>query len=183
MATAPEPARRVSPALIVALVVIAVAALGFFVVRPLLFPPVEEPAPAPPPRAAQPTPEPSPSPSPAPPAETFEVFESKDPFRPLVVAGAPGPATVAATPGAAPTEPGVAGAPAPAGGQRVSVLDIFEQSGVTLVQVKVGTTVYTVSTGQTFATTFKLLSVSGRCATFLNGDDKFTLCVGEEIVK
>lgn len=172
---------RVNPALIVILVLAVVAGLFFLVVQPL-FLGGEEETEAPPvaqPPAARPSPSPSPTQAPA---ETFEVFESKDPFRPLVTQGAPSGATPA--PGASPTPgTGVGGAPAPSGGQRVVLLDVFEEAGQTKAQIKVGSTVYTVVPGQIFADNFKLVSVSGNCVTLLHGDDKFTLCEGEEVIK
>lgn len=185
--------RRVNPVLIVVLVVIALAALGVFVIYPLFFggedlveeaPPIARPA-------ASPSPQPAPSPTQAP-TETFEVFESKDPFRPLVnPAGTTGTTpttggttTGGTTPGTtAGATSGAAGAPAPSGGTRVSLLDVFEEGGQQKAQVKVGSTVHTVTPGQTFAGNFKLVSVSGNCATLLHGDDKFTLCEGEEVIK
>jgi hypothetical protein len=44
-------------------------------------------------------------------------------------------------------------------------------------------TVYTVDEGEQFAESFQLLSINGECATMLYGDDQFTLCEGEEILK
>lgn len=185
--------RRVNPILIVILIVLVFVALFFLVIQPLFS--GEEP------QEAAPPPAPSVSPSPAvpaaeetPPEETFEVFESKDPFRPLVTAGAPGGAAGAAgttaggtaagtTAGTAPSGPGAAGGAAPSGGQRVQLVDVFEESGQQRAQVKVGSTVHTVGVGESFADSFKLVSVSGNCATMLHGDDKFTLCEGEEVIK
>ena len=37
-------------------------------------------------------------------------------------------------------------------------------------------TIYTVTQGQTFASTFKLVTINGTCASFLNGDQSFSLC-------
>jgi hypothetical protein len=51
------------------------------------------------------------------------------------------------------------------------------------VQVQVDDQVYTVDEGEQFAQNFELVSVSGACATLLYGDDQFTLCEGEEILK
>jgi hypothetical protein len=65
----------------------------------------------------------------------------------------------------------------------VQLLDVFDDAGTTKAQVRVGSTVYTVAPGQVFATNFKLVSISGNCATLLHGDDKFTLCEGEEVIK
>lgn len=187
MGTSPEvieaPERRLSPALIMVLVVllIVVAVVLFLVLSP-----DEEPIAQPPPASTQRTsPSPSPSPSPAPP-ETFEVFEARDPFRPLVVAaagGTPASSTISSGPGTGTTTGGTP-APAPTGsGQRVTLVDVFDDAGTTKAQVKVGSTVYTVVPGEVFADNFKLVSISGTCGTFLHGDDKFTLCEGEEIIK
>jgi len=126
--------------------------------------------------------------------ETFEVFAPRDPFEPLISAAGPG------EPG---TEPGGTngggadggtGAPpdgAPAatdGGQdigrhRVAVVDVYTENGQGRAQIRVDGTVYTVDEGETFADNFRLVSTSGQCATILFGDDEFTLCEGEEILK
>ena len=52
---------------------------------------------------------------------------------------------------------------------------VFTGSGHTKVQVEVDGAVYTVNVGGTFATSFKLVSVSGSTANFLYGDQPFTL--------
>lgn len=179
-----EPKRRVSPVLVVVLAVAAVAALVFGVILPLFGGEEEETSP---PAARRPattatTPAPT-APAAQPPAETFEQFGAKDPFRPLVVEGAPPAAPGAPAPAPAPAGAGAAGAPAPSGGQQVQLLDIFEEGGTTKAQIRVGSTVYTVAPGTVFATNFKLVSISGNCATLLHGDDKFTLCEGEEVFK
>ena len=188
MSTEPElieaPDRRVSPYLIILLIVVVLAALYWFVVQPL-FLTSEDPLVAPPATTSDPVGDPAaddPAPeAEAPPEETFEVFESKDPFRPLVsTAESSGTTTNGDTSG---DTSGASGAPAPTGGQVVALLDVFTDDGVDKAQVKVGSTVYTVSVGEVFADNYKLVSTSGDCATLLHGDDKFTLCEGEEVVK
>jgi hypothetical protein len=184
--------RRVSPLLIVMLAVLVLALLWFFVITPLVFQDDEviETPPAARPAGAAPTPAPEEAPA-EPPAETFEVFESKDPFRPLVTEAAPTTGSGNGTAGTGGStsggttngSTGAGGAPAPSGGQRVSLLDILEDQGETKAQVKVGSTVYTVAPGEVFADNFKAVSISGNCATMLHGDDKFTLCEGEEVIK
>ncbi|MGH2706208.1 MAG: hypothetical protein ACRDJ4_14320 [Actinomycetota bacterium] len=195
MGTAPEqigPSRRVNPALLVVLAIVAVVAVGVLVFQLFSGGPEETPSVSPPRTTTPTTPAPRTTATASPPPETFEVFESKDPFRPLVVAGGGGGAAAGTTTGTTgtatgtttgTTSVGAAGASAPTGGQRVSVLDVFDDQGTTKVQVKVGGTVYTVTAGQTFASNYKLVSVSGSCATLLRGDDKFTLCEGEEVIK
>lgn len=127
-----------------------------------------------------------------PPTETFEVFESKDPFRPLVLppnlggTGTTGGTTSGGTTSGGTTTStggGAAGGAAPTGGQQVTLLDVFSDGGTNKAQIKVGSTVYTVVVGETFATNFKLVSISGTCTTLLHGDDKFTLCEGEQVFK
>ncbi|HEY8201865.1 MAG TPA: hypothetical protein VII47_10975, partial [Actinomycetota bacterium] len=129
----------------------------------------------------------SPSASPTAGTPAFELSEARDPFRPLVVppaegggsagGGSPAPSPVASA------GPGAAGAPAPAGGQEVELLDIVDDAGTAKAQVRVGTTVSTAAVGDTFASTYKLLSIEGTCATMLNGEDKFTLCKGDQVLK
>jgi hypothetical protein len=180
--------RRINPVFLVGGGVLVLAILVFFVIMPL-FSGDDEGNPEVPAAVAPAASAPSPAAAPAdqPPAETFEVFESKDPFRPLVTEQA----TEGAAPGTAPGSngtgttngTGAGGAPAPSGGQRVSLLDVLDEGGTAKAQVKVGSTVYTVASGEVFADNFKVVSISGSCVTLLHGDDKFTLCEGEEVIK
>lgn len=146
------------------------------------------------------------------PVETFEVFAPKDPFKPLVTAQtATGPGTApgdgidadgdgqidsetgTTDPGTDPgtgtgTDPGAgngtgSGGGENVGGHRVSLVDVFRAEGGRRAQVQVDGTVYTVDEGERFAESFQLLSINGECATMLYGDDQFTLCEGEEILK
>lgn len=147
------------------------------------------------------------------PVETFEVFAPKDPFDPLIsaaAAAAAGTAGTAAgtTDGTAETTTGNGttttttddgtgttttttttgngnggGDGESVGGHRVRVIDVFARGGSRRAQVQVDGTVYTVDEGERFAQNFQLLSTSGQCATMLFGDDEFTLCEGEEILK
>ncbi len=135
------------------------------------------------------------------PVETFELFASKDPFEPLVdptaatgsgtTTGAP--TTIGGTGGTAGGTGGTGGTPgAPGGtsgggetvgGHSVRLVDVFLDNQAPRAQVEVDGTVYTVAQGEVFAENFELLSASGECATMLFGDDQFTLCEGEEILK
>jgi hypothetical protein len=58
----------------------------------------------------------------------------------------------------------------------VTLLDIFTRGGVRKAQVQVDSTVYTPSEGETFADGFKLVSISGTCATFTHDGEGFVLC-------
>lgn len=143
------------------------------------------------------------------PVETFEVFAPKDPFDPLISASTgtgqttedPAEAAVGTTDATATMDAGVAGdgtgtttttTTTPrggdeggdrVGGHRVRVVDVFRDDGSGRAQVQVDGTVYTVDEGERFAENFQLMSTSGQCATMLFGDDEFTLCEGEEILK
>lgn len=115
------------------------------------------------------------------PVRTFEMFAPKDPFASLV-SGAP--SEVAGSGSNArdsSTAPGLGGESV--GGHRVRLVDVFEDKGEERAQLQVDSTVYTVGVGDTFADNFKLLSASGDCASMLFGDDQFSLCEGEEILK
>lgn len=128
-----------------------------------------------------PTPQPSPSPSPTP--NEILVFSGRDPFQnpfgdaSLVSSSSPLPSsspTPSVSPAGSPPPTPTGGSSTTSGGHTVVLVDIF--SNGTQAQVEVDGTVYTVGEGDTFATTFKLVSISGKCASFLNGDSSFSLC-------
>lgn len=135
------------------------------------------------------------------PIETFEVFAPKDPFKPVITAALTGGTdtgtATAQDPAASPDGTG-AGAPSggsdiggrgsggggsSVGGHRVRLIDTFTSGGEARARVQVDGTVYTVSEGDRFAENFELLSVNGQCASMLFGDDQFSLCEGEELLK
>ncbi len=170
---------------------------------------VEVVAPAPAPAAEAPEPQQTVNPvKKSDPVETFEVFAPKDPFDPLISAAAAGGGTAGGAAGATAGGGTGAGTTTTTGangttttttttgsgssggrgaqdvqGRRVRVIDVFATRGGRRAQVQVDGTVYTVDEGERFAENFRLLSTSGRCATMLYGDDEFTLCEGEEILK
>jgi hypothetical protein len=144
------------------------------------------------------------------PVETFEVFAPKDPFKPLISpvdssGVAPPPTDGVDADGDGQIDPGTGTGTDPGdgtgtgtgtgngngtgggesvGGHRVSLVDVFRgDDGDQRAQVQVDGTVYTVDEGEQFAQSFQLLSINGECATMLYGDDQFTLCEGEEILK
>jgi hypothetical protein len=178
---------------IVAGLVVLVAALWFLFLRGS--PEPEE--------AAAPAPAPSPTPAPEPkpkkparkagggPVETFQVFAPRDPFEPLVSPDTGGTTTGGTTTGGTTigdtggtvTGGDTSGGGATVGSHTVSVVDVFRAKGRRRAQIEVDGTVYTVDKGETFADNFKLLSLSGECASMLFGDDQFSLCEGEQILK
>jgi hypothetical protein len=129
----------------------------------------------------------------------FDVFATRNPFEPAVQvtsdttdagtvpnagttdAGTSGSSTQAGTP--TDTTPPATGSPQPSAGTTVALIDVFDQGGVTMARVQVGSTVYTVAAGQTFATSYKVVSISGTCGQFLYGDSPFSLCEGEQVIK
>jgi hypothetical protein len=117
------------------------------------------------------------------PLQTFEMFAPKDPFEPLVASGGSGGSGGSDddSSGSDFGSPGLGGEEV--GGHRVTLLDVFEDKGEPRAQVQVDSSVYTVAEGEMFADNFKLLSASGDCASMLFGDDQFSLCEGEEILK
>lgn len=128
--------------------------------------------------------------------ETFEVFAPRDPFEPLVSAaggggtavdGGDGDVTGGGGDGTGDGDVTVDGDPEPdgdtIGDHRVEVVDVYTANGQGRAQIQVDGTVYTVDEGEGFAENFRLVSTSGSCATILFGDDEFTLCEGEEILK
>ncbi len=77
----------------------------------------------------------------------------------------------------APTDPG-GGSSQVVGGKTVVLLSVFSSGGEPMVQVEVDGQVFNnIGIGDTFDNgRYELRSVSGDCATFLYGDESFTLC-------
>jgi hypothetical protein len=90
-----------------------------------------------------------------------------------------GPPTTGTTTGptSTPTAPSN-GSSTTIGGHTVVLIDTFTKNGVQMATVEVDGTVYNVAEGDSFAGgTFTLRDVAGNCATFLYGDQSFTLCI------
>jgi hypothetical protein len=136
------------------------------------------------------------SPSPSGGVSPIPVFTGRDPFSiPPALAptlspttsGSPGPTTSGSpsptTSGSpaptspAPTDPG-GGSSEVVGGKTVVLLSVFSSGGQSMVQVEVDGQVFNnIAIGETFDNgRYELRSVSGDCATFLFGDESFTLC-------
>ena len=81
------------------------------------------------------------------------------------------------SPTTSPTSAPTNGSSTVIGGHTVVLLDTFTHNGVQMAQVEVDGTVYNVAEGDSFSGgTFELRDVAGDCATFLFGDESFTLC-------
>lgn len=124
------------------------------------------------------------------------IFSGRDPFSlpPQFVTGSPGASgptgpTTGPTGTGGPTgtttgPTGSTGSPSPSngasavvGGHTVVLIDTFTENGVQKATVSVDGTVYHPAEGDTFAGgNFQLRDVAGNCATFLFGDQSFTLC-------
>lgn len=65
---------------------------------------------------------------------------------------------------------------------KVSLAAVGTRDSKLRASVTVGTTLYTPAVGDIFGKVYKLVSVEGSCGTFLFGDQKFGLCVGQYIV-
>lgn len=143
-----------------------------------------------------------------PPVETTEVFAPRDPFDPLLTAsgeGTAGEGTDEGTDGATDTDgdgdvdgddgtdtdgdgevdtdDGTDTSEESVEGHRVQLISVSGSGDDATAQIQVDDTVYTVDVGEEFAESFKLLSTSGKCASLLFGDDQFSLCEGQEILK
>lgn len=188
--------------MLIVLGVVAVAALAYFL---FLRPSGDEGVPAARPRpqptatasasptaspTAQPSAVPTPSPSESPPRFTIDTVQGRDPFLPLIVpdtapTGEPTPgATTSPSPGGSPsptTSPTGGGGSSAA--RRVTLLAIATESGQREARVRVDDSEYVVAQGETFATNFRVVELTERCGTFVHGDERFTLCVGEQVLK
>ena len=95
----------------------------------------------------------------------------RDPFCPLVGVGL--------------EQPPVCRPPLPdPGGQVVGLDDVFTEGGVPLARFHVGPLIFpNLHEGEVFASSFTVVSLSGRCGEFLFLQDRFTLCEGEESLR
>jgi hypothetical protein len=134
----------------------------------------------------------SPSPSPGGGGPPIQSFTGRDPFSvPPALTPPPPPPPPGGGGSQSPSPSGGGGGsqtPSPTapgngssqnvGGSTVVLLDIFQRDGATHAQVEVDGTVYDVVVGEQCAGgRFELRSVGGNCATFLFGDESFTLCI------
>jgi hypothetical protein len=130
---------------------------------------------------------------PSTPNQSFDVFTTKNPFQPLVTDSADvgGSTTEQTSPPVDSSDGGVVPPPiipeeqAPAAGTPVSVLEVSNATGTTVARVQVGSTVYTVVVGETFATSYRVVSLDAAsgCGQFQYGDTPFELCVGQQTLK
>ena len=83
------------------------------------------------------------------------------------------------SPSSSPTAP--SGSSTTIDGKTVVLLDTFTKNGVEKAQVEVNGKVYNgLEVGDTFDHTFEVRSISGQCASFLFGDQSFSLCTNPQ---
>lgn len=69
-------------------------------------------------------------------------------------------------------------------GHVVSLVDVFvDEDGTERAVIQVDESIYEVVAGQQFATNFQVSSIDPPCVTLLYGDDAFSLCEGEQVLK
>lgn len=122
-------------------------------------------------------------------APSIQVAQPRDPFAPLT---SEPPLTTSTLPGQT-TQPGETTTTQPGEttttegfdpeGTRVVLLEIRPEGGVDKAVLTVDGVTYVVGVGETFAESFKVVSLSDDSGVFLYGDSAFTLTVGQAILK
>lgn len=102
---------------------------------------------------------------------SFQISQPRDPFKPLITEDS---ATGDGNGNGDGFEPS---------GTRVKLVEIRDVSGVLRATVQVDGTEYDVGVGDTFATSFRVVSLDTDSGVFLYGDNAFELSVGQEILK
>ena len=121
----------------------------------------------------------------------FQVSQPRDPFEPLIggSGGGGGGATTTTVAGGATTTTVGGGATTTStvgdspDGIRVVLLEVREENGELVAVVEVDGETSTVGVGDTFATSFKVVSLTETGGVFTFGDSAFTLAVGQSILK
>jgi hypothetical protein len=65
----------------------------------------------------------------------------------------------------------------------IRLLDVFTQDGERMAVIEVDDEEFTVVEGDTVNGNLQVLDLTKRCGTFLFGDERFTLCLGQEVRK
>lgn len=120
--------------------------------------------------------------------QTFNNALSRDPFKPLVVPPPPAPAASAVGTTTTATSTTTASttntsATASSASTPVTLVKVYQKNGKTYATTKVGSSTFSPAVGQTFGGTFQLLSVNGTAATYVQGDEQFSLSVGQVVLK
>ncbi len=110
----------------------------------------------------------------------FQVSQPRDPFEPLIGSNGGGGGATTTTAGGATTTTTAGDTP---DGIRVVLLEVREESGELVAVVEVDGETSTVGVGDSFATSFKVVSLTETGGVFTFGDSAFTLAVGQSILK
>ena len=132
----------------------------------------------------------------------YQVAQPRDPFKPLVVTGPTdttsaggdtttttgGGDTTTTTTGDVTTTTTVDGSTTTTKGDqpdgiRVMLLEVRDETSGRVAVVEVDGTTYTVGVGDTFATSFKVVSLTDNGGVFTYGSSAFPLAVGQSILK
>lgn len=113
----------------------------------------------------------------------YEVYETRDPFRPSNSTSTPAPSTTKIVPlssGDSSTSPTAEASEE----QVLSLTGINNENGTLFASVEYDSSPYTVRSGERVGeSSFQVTAISGDSASFLYGDDTVTLQVGEDITK
>ncbi len=101
----------------------------------------------------------------------LQFSQPRDPFRPLI------------TEESQPGDPGDPDDPDDPDGISITLQEIRDVNGTLRATVIVDGTTYDVGVDDTFADTFRVVSLDTDSGVFLNGDNAFTLSVGQQILK
>ena len=108
----------------------------------------------------------------------FQVSQPRDPFRPLITEDSP----IAGQPGVGGTGGSGGGTFNPAG-TVLTLQEIRDVAGILRATMIVNGISYDVGVGETFAGSYKVISLEETKGVFMFGDSAFELSVGQEILK
>lgn len=109
----------------------------------------------------------------------FQVSQPRDPFRPLITESSP----VAGQPGTGGDGGSGSGSGFNPSGTTITLQEIRDVAGVIRATVIVNGVSYDVGVGETFAGSYKVISLAATKGVFMFGDSAFELTVGQQILK
>lgn len=109
----------------------------------------------------------------------FQVSQPRDPFRPLITENSP----VAGQPGTGGTGGTGSGNGFNPSGTTITLQEIRDVAGVIRATVIVNGVSYDVGVGETFAGSYKVISLTATKGVFMFGDSAFELTIGQQILK
>ena len=126
-------------------------------------------------------------------APGIQVAQPRDPFEPLITSPGDGGESTTTTPDGSTTTSAGTTTTVPGGtttttkgdqpdGIRVKLLEVRDEASGRVAVVEVDGVSYTVEVGDTFATSFKVVSLTTNGGVFTYGDSAFSLAVGQSIL-